>query len=615
MADRVEEPLWRRLGAHVLAEGGTHFAVWAPNAQQVSVVGDFNGWDGNADPMARDGDVWETTVPSAGSGATYQFLVQCSDGVWRHKADPMAFHAQVPPERASRVHASTHEWHDADWLTERAGRTAVYEPMSTYELHLGSWKRNPDGTPWTYDEMAAELPAYLSDLGFTHVELMPVMQHPYGGSWGYHVTGYFAPDSRYGDPDGLRRLIDAFHAHDVAVILDWVPGHFATDEWALARFDGTALYEHPDPQRGWHPEWGSFIFDLGRREVADFLIGNALYWLQEFHADGLRVDGVASMLYLDYSRGPGQWTPNEHGGNENLEAVRFFQELNARLYAEVPGIVMVAEESTAWPGVTQPTSAGGLGFGFKWNMGWMHDSLSYLQRDPIHRSHHHGEMTFTLVYAHAENYVLPLSHDEVVHGKGSLLTKMPGDREQQLATLRAYLAYQWAHPGKQLVFMGGEIAQEREWAEARELDWWILREPGHAGVQAMVRDLNRAYRDHPALWQRDNETDGFAWIDADAAGHNVFAFRRLGRDEDEIVCVTNFAGIEHDRFRLALPRPGRWLEVLNTDATPYAGGGRGNLGEVTAHPAPPAQADAPGGLPAYADVVLPPLSTLWLRPA
>ncbi len=377
--------------------------------------------------------------------------------------------------------------------------------MSVYEMHLGSWKRHFDGSFWSYDELAAELPAYLADLGFTHVELMPVMQHPFGGSWGYHVTSYFAPDARFGDPDGFRRLVDALHQAGVGVILDWVPGHFATDEWALVRFDGTALYEHPDPRRGWHPEWGSHIFDFGRREVRNFLFANALYWLEEFHADGLRVDGVASMLYLDYARNPGEWVPNKYGGHENLEVVQFLQELNATVYKRVPGVVTIAEESTSWPGVTGATSGGGLGFGFKWNMGWMHDTLGYLQRDPIHRAYHHGDLTFALVYAYSENYVLPLSHDEVVHGKGSLPRKMPGDAWQQLANLRAYLAYMWAHPGKPLVFMGTEFAQISEWAESRELDWYLLAESGHAGMRDMVRDLNRRYVELPALWRQDQD--------------------------------------------------------------------------------------------------------------
>ncbi|WP_240771209.1 1,4-alpha-glucan branching protein GlgB [Nocardioides sp. GY 10113] len=620
------EQLWQVLGARVRTlpdpvtgdpVDGTSFAVWAPNARAVSVAGDFNGWDGNAHPLTgpHGPGVWETFVPGVASGATYQFLVHGADGVWRYKADPMAGYAEQPPARASRVFASEHTWTDDEWMAARASKTAVFEPMSAYEMHLASWKRHPDGTLWSYDELAAELPGYLADLGFTHVELMPVMQHPFGGSWGYHVTSYYAPDSRFGDPDGFRRLVDALHRAGIGVILDWVPGHFATDEWALVRFDGTALYEHPDPHRGWHPEWGSHIFDFGRPEVRNFLVANALYWLEEFHADGLRVDGVASMLYLDYARSDGEWTPNVHGGRENLEAVQLLQELNATVYKRNPGVATVAEESTAWPGVTAPTSAGGLGFGFKWNMGWMHDTLTYLQREPVHRAYHHGEMTFTLVYAHSENYVLPLSHDEVVHGKGSLLRKMPGDRWQQHANLRAHLAWMWAHPGKQLVFMGTELAQSSEWAEARELDWWLLQYPEHRGNRDLVRDLNRVYVDTPALWRRDNDPDAFAWIDANDAGRNVFSFVRYDDAGEPLVCVANFAAVPHEDYRVGLPRAGAWDEVLNTDAASYGGSGTGNLGRVEAVDGTALESRAPGGSPAYATVVLPPLAVLWLRPA
>ncbi|WP_370290108.1 1,4-alpha-glucan branching protein GlgB [Nocardioides sp.] len=615
------EQLWQVLGARTRAGAdgvvtGTSFVVWAPNARSVSVIGDMNGWDGAANPMTpRGSGLWEAYLPGVGDGTAYKYLVEGADGVWREKADPMAAHAEVPPRTASRVFTSTHVWQDDAWLAERARRQPVAEPMATYELHLGSWRRHPDGSFWTYDQLADPehgLPAYLADLGFTHVEMMPVMQHPFGGSWGYHVTSYFAADSRFGDPDGFRRLVDALHAAGIAVVLDWVPGHFATDEWALVRFDGTALYEHPDPRRGWHPEWGSHIFDFGRPEVRNFLVANALYWLEEFHVDGLRVDGVASMLYLDYGRKDGEWAPNRFGGHENLEAVQLLQELNATAYKRVPGIVTIAEESTAWPGVTGATSGGGLGFGFKWNMGWMHDSLRYLAHDPVHRAYHHGGMTFSLVYAFSENYVLPLSHDEVVHGKGSLINKMPGDRWQQFATLRAYLAYMWAHPGKQLVMMGTELAQTSEWAESRELDWWLLEHPEHRGVQDFVRDLNHRYREQPALWQRDNEPGGFAWIDAQDAGHNVFSFVRRGLDgTPDLVCVTNFAAVPHD-YRLGLPLAGEWAEVLNTDAEGYGGSGVGNLGVVHAEAAGPMEAGAPGGSPAYARLVLPPLATLWL---
>ena len=457
--------------------------------------------------------------------------------------------------------------------------------MSVYEVHLGSW-RKPYGGTLNYGQLADELTGYVKDLGFTHVELMPVMQHPFGGSWGYHVTSYFAPDSRFGDPDGFRYLVDRLHQAGIGVILDWVPGHFATDEWALARFDGTPLYEDPNPQRGWHKGWGSHIFNFGRHEVRNYLYANALYWLEEFHADGLRVDAVASMLYLDYDREDGEWTPNKLGGNENLEAVQFLQEMNATVYKRVPGAVTIAEESTSWPGVTRATSADGLGFGLKWNMGWMNDSLRYMAKDPIYRAHHHGEMTFSLVYAFSENYVLPISHDEVVHGKGSLLRKMPGDRWQQLANLRAFLAYMWAHPGKQLLFMGAEFGQESEWAEARELDWWLMEHSEHRGVHQLVKDLNRVYVDSPALWAADAQPDGFQWIDADDAGRNTFSFIRRGpstaRGRLVVVCVANFSAMPHPDYRLGLPSAGTWEEVVNTDAQLYTGSGVGNLGTVEA---------------------------------
>ena len=606
------ELLWTVLGARVHhydtpfgdTISGTSFAVWAPGARAVRLKADFNSWDGREHPMRMLGDsgVWELFVPGVGSGNAYKYVVLGADGEWREKADPMASYAEVPPDTASKVFESTYEWADSDWMTARPSKQHVREPMSIYELHLASWRRGK-----TWEQLADELPGYVSDLGFTHVELMPIMQHPFGGSWGYHVTSYFAPDSRFGDPDGFRLLVDRLHQAGVGVILDWVPGHFATDEWALVKFDGTPLYEDPNPQRGWHKEWGSHIFNFGRNEVRNFLYANALYWLEEFHADGLRVDGVASMLYLDYSREEGEWTPNKYGGRENLEAVQFLQEMNATVYKRTPGVTTIAEESTSWPQVTGPTSAGGLGFGFKWNMGWMHDSLGYAQHDPVHRAFHHGEMTFSLVYAWSENYVLPISHDEVVHGKGSLLRKMPGDRWRQLANLRAYLGFMWAHPGKQLLFMGAELGQESEWAEARELDWWLLDHPEHRGVHSLVRDLNAAYVASPALWQGDDDPGGFQWIDANDAGRNVFTFIRRAASGPDLVCVSNFAAVPHEDYRLGLPSAGPWDEVLNTDAAGYAGSGVGNLGGIEA-------VDGDHlGLPAYADVVVPPLATVWFR--
>ncbi|MDX6373167.1 MAG: 1,4-alpha-glucan branching enzyme [Nocardioidaceae bacterium] len=606
------ELLWTVLGAHVhhyevpLGDPiiGTAFAVWAPSARAVRLKADFNSWDGREHPMRQLGQsgVWELFVPGVGSGNAYKYVVLGADGQWREKADPMASYAEVPADTASKVFESSYEWGDGDWMAARPRKQHVHEPMSIYELHLASWRRGR-----TWEQLAEELPGYVSDLGFTHVELMPVMQHPFGGSWGYHVTSYFAPDSRFGDPDGFRLLVDRLHGAGVGVILDWVPGHFATDEWALPLFDGTPLYEDPNPQRGWHKEWGSHIFNFGRPEVRNFLYANALYWLEEFHGDGLRVDGVASMLYLDYSREEGEWTPNKYGGRENLEAVQFLQEMNATVYKRTPGVTTIAEESTSWPQVTGPTSAGGLGFGFKWNMGWMHDSLGYVQHDPVHRAYHHGEMTFSLVYAWSENYVLPISHDEVVHGKGSLLRKMPGDRWRQLANLRAYLGFMWAHPGKQLLFMGAELGQESEWAEARELDWWLLDHPEHRGVHSLVRDLNAAYVASPALWQRDDDPGGFQWIDANDAGRNTFTFIRRAASGPDLACVSNFAAVPHEGYRLGLPSAGQWDEVLNTDAATYTGSGVGNLGGVTA-------VDGEHrGQPAYADVVVPPLATVWFR--
>jgi 1,4-alpha-glucan branching enzyme len=607
------EQLWQVLGAHVhhydADVTGTAFAVWAPSARAIRLKADFNSWDGREHPMRQLGTsgVWELFVPDVGSGTAYKYVVLGADGEWREKADPMAAWAEKPADTASKVYESTYTWGDDEWIAKRATRQPINEPMSAYEMHLASWKKHHDGTNWSYAELADDLVPYLQDLGFTHVELMPVMQHPFGGSWGYHVTSYFAPDSRFGDPDGFRLLVDRLHQAGIGVILDWVPGHFATDPWALVKFDGTPLYEDPNPQRGWHKEWGSHIFNFGRREVRNFLYANAIYWLEEFHADGLRVDGVASMLYLDYSREEGEWSPNIHGGRENLEAVQFLQEMNATVYKRVPGIATIAEESTSWPGVTRPTADDGLGFGFKWNMGWMHDSLAYMAHEPVHRAYHHGELTFSLVYAWSENFVLPLSHDEVVHGKGSLLRKMPGDRWQQLANLRAYLAFMWAHPGKQLLFMGIEFGQESEWAEARELDWWLLDHPEHKGVHSLVRDLNAAYVSTPALWIGDGDPAGFEWIDANDAGHNVFSFVRRDAGSPDLVCLANFAATPHEGYRLGLPSAGEWEELVNTDASAYTGSGVGNLGAVTA------VEGEWSGQPAHADIVVPPLATVWLR--
>ena len=603
------EQLWTVLGAHVhtYPDGttGTAFAVWAPHAKGVRIKADFNAWDGREHPMRQLGSsgVWELFVPGVGHGTGYKYAVLGADSVWREKADPMANWAEVPPLTASKVHHSTYAWGDAEWMAARDEKTPLHEPMSTYEVHLGSWRRDR-----SYRQLADELVAYVTELGFTHVEFMPVMQHPYGPSWGYHVTGYYAADSRLGEPDDLKYLIDRLHQAGVGVILDWVPGHFATDPWALARFDGTPIYEDPNP-RGWHPDWGSYIFDYGSPQVRNFLVANATYWLEEFHADGLRVDGVASMLYLDYGRNEGEWTPNVHGGRENLEAVQFLQEMNATVYRRVPGAVTIAEESTSWPGVTSPTDEGGLGFGFKWNMGWMHDTLGYFAREPVHRSYHHHELTFALTYAFSENYVLPISHDEVVHGKHSLLDKMPGDRWQKFANLRLYLSFMWSHPGKKLLFMGCEFGQESEWAESRELDWWLTDHPEHSGVQGLLGDLNRAYAATPALWRGDADPGGFQWLDADDTDRSTYSFLRRSEGEADLVCVANFSAVPHDGYRLGLPSEGRWEEVVNTDAAAYTGSGVGNLGAVEA------TKGEHHGQPASATIVVPPLATVWLRKA
>ncbi|MGH3413335.1 MAG: 1,4-alpha-glucan branching protein GlgB [Marmoricola sp.] len=607
------EQLWQVLGAHVLEHRGTpgtRFAVWAPQARAVQVKGDFNGWSGGEhamQPLAGSG-VWALFVPGVGSGSRYKYAVHGADGAWRDKADPLANHTEVPPGTASVVFDSSHTWTDGGWVAARTGRPDTM-PMSVYEVHLGSWRRHPGGGYYSYDEIAESLTAYVADAGFTHVEMLPVMEHPFGGSWGYQVSSYFAPTARYGDPDGFRRLVDRLHAAGIGVIVDWVPAHFPKDEFSLARFDGTPLYEDPNPSRGEHPDWGTFVFNFGRREVRNFLVSNAVYWFEEFHVDGIRVDAVASMIYLDYSRSDGEWQPNYYGGRENLEAVNFLQEMNATVYKRVPGAITVAEESTSWPGVTRPTGADGLGFGFKWNMGWMHDSLTYLAHDPVHRSHHHDELTFSLVYAFSENYVLPISHDEVVHGKGSLLRKMPGDRWQQLANLRAYLGYMWAHPGKQLLFMGSEFGQEAEWAEQRELDWWLLEHPEHRGLLRLVTDLNTVYRSTPSLWQRDSDPSGFSWLDANDGHRNVIAFLRQGADGGPLACLVNFAAVAHEGYRVGLPRAGEWAEVVNTDAEMYGGSGVGNLGTVTAVPEPHQ------GQPASSVLRLPPLGVLWLYPS
>ncbi len=608
--------LWNVMGAHPRVHqgiAGTSFAVWAPNARSVRAVGSFNLWDGRIHPMRSLGSsgIWEIFIPGIRPGDLYKFEILNAAGHLTTKADPFAFAAELPPGTSSIVTECSFKWSDAEWIARRDADSALAQPVSIYEMHLGSWKRKPeDGArPLTYKELAAELPGYVKDLGFTHVEFMPVAEHPFSGSWGYQVSGYYAPTSRFGSPDDFRALVNALHEQGVGVILDWVPGHFPRDEWALARFDGTALYEHEDPRKGAHQDWGTLIFNYGRGEVRNFLLANALYWLEEFHADGIRVDGVASMLYLDYSREPGEWVPNEFGGRENLEAVSFLKELNELVYAKHPGVIMAAEESTAWPGVSRPTYAGGLGFGFKWNMGWMHDTLAYFSEDPIHRRYHHNDLTFSLLYAFTENFILPLSHDEVVHGKGSLLNKMPGDRWQKAANLRALFAWMWAHPGKQLLFQGCEIAQSDEWSHDRSVDWHLLQFPEHSGVQKLVRELNRAYVDEPALWEKDFEEGGFQWIQGADADSNVAAFLRYSADGSRVLaCVANLSPLPRPGYRLGLPKGGAWREVLNSDAEGFFGSNTGNGGGVWAGD------EGWHWLPHSAEVTIPPLGVVWLVP-
>jgi 1,4-alpha-glucan branching enzyme len=612
------EEIYERLGAHVRTHEGTRgtaFAVWAPSAKAISVVGDFNSWDGRLDAMRSLGSngIWELFIPGVEAGTRYKYELLNAESELTLKADPYAQETELPPQTASVVFEPRHQWsrEDTEWLERRRENNSLCDPVSVYEVHLGSWRLNSleDNRPLSYLELADELAAYAHDMGFTHVELLPVMAHPFSGSWGYQITGYFAPAPRYGSPDDLRRFMDRMHEHGIGVILDWVPAHFPRDEFALARFDGTALYEHADPRRGAHPDWGTLVFNYGRHEVRNFLISNALFWMREYHVDGIRVDAVASMLYLDYSRKEGEWIPNQFGGREDLDAVAFLKELNEVLYGREPGIISAAEESTSWPGVSRPTYLGGLGFGFKWNMGWMHDTLEYFQQDPIYRRYHHHELTFSLLYAFSENFILPLSHDEVVHGKGSLYEKMVGDRWQKLANLRALYAYMWAHPGKKLLFMGCEFAQEREWSHERSLDWHLLEQPGHAGMQALVRDLNHVYRDEPALWQVDADPAGFGWLEPNDSDNNVIAFSRASRGAERVlVFVANLSPVPRIGYRLGLPRSGRWREAINTDSRFYGGGDMGNFGGVEAEPVPW------HGQSFSAEVTLPPLSGVWLVP-
>ena len=601
------------LGAHpCVMEGiaGVRFAVWAPNAQRASVVGDFNGWDGRRHPMRKlhGAGVWELFIPRIGPGALYKYeMVGPSGELLPLKADPVAWSAQIPPLTASVVADDVaFPWSDAEYLASRGARLAVDAPLAIYEVHAGSWSPAASMGVDGWDRLADQLVPYAAGMGFTHLELLPIMEHPFGGSWGYQPLGQFAPSSRLGAPEAFARFVDRCHAAGLGVILDWVPAHFPTDSYGLARFDGTALYEHQDPREGFHRDWNTLIYNLGRNEVRAFLIGSALFWLEHYHCDGIRVDAVASMLYRDYSRDPGEWVPNQYGGRENLESVSFLQELSRAVADRVPGAVLIAEESTAWPGVTRPADDGGLGFNYKWNMGWMHDTLHYIEEQPVHRKYHHGEMTFGLVYAFSEKFVLPVSHDEVVYGKGSLFGKMPGDRWQKFANMRAYLGFMWTHPGKKLLFMGSEFAQEREWNHDHGLDWHLLDDPANRGMQSLVRDLNAVYRGQPALHRRDCEPDGFRWVVIDDADQSVFAYLRLAEDAPPALVVCNFTPVPRYGYRLGVPQGGLWREVLNTDASPYGGSNVGNGGSVHAE-------DAPShGLPASLPLTLPPLATIVL---
>jgi 1,4-alpha-glucan branching enzyme len=609
---------YERLGAHALERDGrpaTHFAVWAPNASAVSVVGDFNGWERRRDPLAPRQDssgIWEGTIEDVGPGALYKYHVVAGDGHGAtDKADPYALRAELPPRTASVVWDLDYEWQDASWMRARGAANSLSAPWSIYEVHIGSWRRVPEegNRSLNYRELAHALADYLAETGFTHVELLPVMEHPFYGSWGYQVTGYFAPSARYGTPQDFMYFVDYLHQRGIGVVLDWVPSHFPTDEHGLARFDGTHLYEHADPRQGFHPEWMSSIFNYGRAEVRNFLASNALFWLEKYHIDALRVDAVASMLYLDYARRAGEWIPNRFGGRENLDAVEFLRQLNLAVYRDHPETQTIAEESTAWPMVSRPTYLGGLGFGLKWNMGWMHDTLKYFQQDPVHRKYHHSRLTFSLWYAFTENFVLPLSHDEVVHGKGSLIGRMPGDEWQQFASLRLLFGYMWTHPGKKLLFMGGEFGQRREWQHEESLEWHVLEYPLHAGVKRWVRDLNRLYRETPALYELDFSEAGFSWIDCDDADESVISFLRRDRSGGVAVIACNFTPVPRERYRVGVPHGGRWRERLNSDAVDYGGSGLGNLGALDA-----AQIPSHGhGFSLH--LKLPPLAVVVLTPS
>jgi len=607
---------YEKLGAHLVQcgeERGVYFAVWAPNARSVSVIGHFNGWTPDRHPLQPRGSsgIWEGFVPGLGAGTLYKYHVRSQyHGYQVQKADPYGFYHETPPRTASIVWSLDYEWGDQEWMAARRARNAFDAPISIYEVHLGSWMRVPEeGDRWlTYRELAPRLAEHVGRLGFTHVEFLPVMEHPFYGSWGYQLTGYFAPTSRYGTPQDFMYLIDYLHQRGIGVILDWVPSHFPTDEHGLIYFDGTHLYEHADPRKGFHPDWHSAIFNYGRNEVRTFLLSSAMFWLDRYHADGLRVDAVASMLYLDYSRRPGEWIPNQYGGRENLEAIAFLRRLNEEVYRHFPDVQIIAEESTAWPMVSRPTYVGGLGFGLKWDMGWMHDTLSYLSHDPIYRKYHHGQLTFRMLYAFNENFVLPLSHDEVVHGKGSLLAKMPGDDWQKFANLRLLYGYQYTQPGKKLLFMGAEIGQWREWDHEHSLDWHLLADERHMGLYRWLADLNRLLREEPALHELDFTAAGFEWIDANDAENSVLTYlRRAKTPGHDLLVACNFTPVPRQNYQVGVPDGGVWRELVNSDAREYGGSGWGNLGGVEAVPIPW------HGRPYALQLTLPPLAIVVLK--